>query len=714
MTSASRSPALLGLALVATCAYAAFASGATRFPAETRVQVVLAALALATAAAWATRPATVVRLPLATRVGLLGLLAFAAWTGLTLVWSVTPDRTWIEINRALAYTLIAGLGVAAVAVDPRALERIALAWLGAAVLVALYAFGGKAIPGVNVAGLVDFNQASVVARLRSPLGYWNALALVCALGLPVALHLSVAAGRPRRERLAGLGAGFLLVCVIGLTYSRGGLIAIAVVITVMAVFSGAGRIKGVLVLAAWLTASVPVLGVAFSRPGLINNAAPLGERITDGRILLLAFIVCLGVLLGLALLAMRREPQLRWPGGRTVGLARGLVTAGAVGLLLVTASLALSERGLPGKLSDAASSFTESKADRQFDPVRLVSTNSGNRWVWWKEAAGAWADRPVGGWGAGSFKATHLRYRVDEIPVAQPHSVPLQFLAETGLVGLLLAYGALGALALAAVSRIRAMAPGRDRDLAVALGAGVTAWAVHGLYDWDWDIPGVTLPALLLLGVLAGRPATPAPPAGAFVDPEGRASSGRTVSLVVATLALVLVAASSILPSWADGKASAAQSAVSDDASDAELRRAAAQAELAARLDPLAVRPLFASAAIARRRGRLLDARRVLLEAVQRQPDSSEAWLQLAGVALQLADRPGFERAAARALELDPRSAAKRSVALAAIAARTPAGASATAVGTPLAPAPVVAVAPVAPLVPVAPTGPTGVTGPTG
>ena len=36
-----------------------------------------------------------------------------------------------------------------------------------------------------------------------------------------------------------------------------------------------------------------------------------------------------------------------------------------------------------------------------------------------------------------------------------------------------------------------------------ALAAGGAAFAFHLFVDWDWDIPGVMLPALVFLGVLA-------------------------------------------------------------------------------------------------------------------------------------------------------------------------------------------------------------------
>src|SRR5439155_263175 len=81
--------------------------------------------------------------------------------------------------------------------------------------------------------------------------------------------------------------------------------------------------------------------------------------------------------------------------------------------------------------------------------------------------------------------------------------------------------------------------------------------------------------------------------------------------------------ASALLPAVADHKADGALRAAQPGASPATLHDAAARADLAARLDPLAVRPLFAGAAIAQRRGRELEVRRLLLDAVRREPSNA-------------------------------------------------------------------------------------------
>ena len=119
-------------------------------------------------------------------------------------------------------------------------------------------------------------------------------------------------------------------------------------------------------------------------------------------------------------------------------------------------ALAVSERGVTGTIEDASGTTSRRvKSDDQTDPARVLRSNSGNRWVWWREAAGAFSDEPLRGWGAGSFPLVHRRYRENDLPVRQAHSVPLQFLAETGLVGALLALGGLGLLGWAAVARLR-------------------------------------------------------------------------------------------------------------------------------------------------------------------------------------------------------------------------------------------------------------------
>ena len=133
----------------------------------------------------------------------------------------------------------------------------------------------------------------------------------------------------------------------------------------------------------------------------------------------------LGVLLAAGNWALRFERHRRLPRSVETWVWQGLAAVAAVAVLGGIAYVAADHNRV-------WHAFADVKQDRQYDPARLVSTNSGNRWVWWKEAAGAFSDKPVGGWGAGSFGTVHLRYRENSLGVQQPHNVELQWLSETG------------------------------------------------------------------------------------------------------------------------------------------------------------------------------------------------------------------------------------------------------------------------------------------
>jgi hypothetical protein len=676
-----RAPTALLAALLGLLAYACFAHGAARQPGEAWLEIGLVALALGAGATGLLGGPVRLRAPRAALAGVALLALFAVWSGVSLGWSIAPDRTWAELNRALAYALAAGLGLAIGASAPRAVERFAAGWLGVALLVALYALGGKIVPGLHL-GPLDLDHTDDVARLRAPLEYWNALALVCVMAVPVAVCLASDRERRPRLRLAALLALYVLGLTIGLTYSRGGVVGVVVVAIVLTALGGA-RLRGLAVLALGLGATAIPLAVAFSRLGLKANGAPLALRAHDGRIFGAVVLGCGLLLLGAGLAALRAEDRIAWTARRSRLTTRALAGAAALVALLALAGLAGSQRGVGGSVSHAWDEFTTVKQQSQFDPVRLVSTNSGNRWVWWKEAAGAWSDAPLVGHGAGSFALLHKRYRAQPLPVTQAHSVPLEALAETGIVGLLLLGGGVLALLAAALARLRATPAGPERDLGVALVAAAIAWAVHGLYDWDWNIPAVTAPPLAMLGVVAAWRGPRPVAAGALSAARAPDSAARGLAVAAATLAAAAAVASAGLPAWADGKADAAAAAAAGD-TPAALEAAAAQADLAGRLDPLSVRPLFVGAAVAEGRGRLLTARALLLDAAGRQPENPEVWLRLAGLALRLADRPGFGRAATRALALDPVNPQAILLAARAVAATAPPAGSATAVGTPL------------------------------
>ena len=122
------------------------------------------------------------------------LLATAAWSGLSIAWSVAPDLSWAELNRTLVYAafLAVGLLLGALRQGAKLAAAALTVALGAGVV---WALAGKAIPAV-------FPDGGRAARLRDPIGYWNALALAADALLVLALSFA-ASSRAVAVRAAG-------------------------------------------------------------------------------------------------------------------------------------------------------------------------------------------------------------------------------------------------------------------------------------------------------------------------------------------------------------------------------------------------------------------------------------------------------------------------------------------------------------------------------
>ena len=639
-------PLAIAVALLALVLYAAFDHGAVALPVDTRLQVAIAAIAAVA--------------------GTVLLAAFACWSGITVLWSVAPDQTWIELYRAIAYVIALCLAIAVGASLARAGELVAKGFAAIALAVSAYALGQKLFPGLHLAGVFNLNQTGALPRLQEPLGYWNALALFIVLGVPVALALAVDSTRTARGRLAAACAVELMLLTIALTYSRGGLLALAIAL-VVAIGAGGERLRSLLWLSVAAIATVPPLVLGLSSHSLTAAGVPLSSREGAGGLLALVLVASLAGLVAAGRRLLALEPRLRLKAGSARRLRRLALAAISVLVLGALVAVSLSSRGLGGTVSHAWNSFTSTQAVSNYNPNRLLTTAS-NRWVWWKEAAGAFSDRPLGGWGAGSFGVVHLLYRRDTLPVQQPHSVPLQFLAETGVVGALLGIGALALLLGAAGRGIRARARGTERLLAAALLAGAVAYGVHCLYDWDWNIPAVSLPALVFLGVLIGARKGPRPSGARGSRVAGAPSlerpslGSRARWLCALTLWLCVFALSAVLPSLAASKANSALIQAASGSPGA-LRGAQASAALASSLDPLSDAGLRAEASVAIHEGRLARARAELQQAVGRDPTDGLAWNALALVYGLLRDTAGETFALQRMVALDPRAQSAQAIA---------------------------------------------------
>jgi hypothetical protein len=676
-TAPSRAPGALAVALLLIVLYAAFAHGADSDPAEARVQVGLSLVAALAGIGWLWNGTIRIRARSLALAGTVLLAAFAVWNGLTLLWSVAPNQTWLELNRDLAYVLVLVLAIGVGASHRRPLRTIATAYLLVALVVTVYALGQKVVPGLHIAGLFDLNQTATFARLQAPFDYWNALALFLALAVPIALVVAVDGERSLRVRLASLLAVELMLIVIGLTYSRGGLIALVVALAVSLAL-GRAWLRSLVLLAAAAAASVLPLWLALSVHSLSGAGVSLGDRGVGGVEFGLALILTLAALYAAGRRLLAHEARIGLSPEHMRVLTRLLLAGLGVAVLLAVVAIALSSRGFGGTISHAWDTFTTPHATANVNSPNF-SVSSGNRWVWWKEAVGAWSDRPIAGWGAGSFQVLDRMYSpIGNLSVQDAHSVPLQWLAEAGLIGGLLAIGGYLLLLAGGLASTREQT-GAERAFAAALLGGAAAYAIHAVYDWDWDMPGVTFPVMVFLGVLAG-----AGIARRTWHVAPRPPLARGLALALCTLIVCVYALSALLPSLAATKASAALTQAGATSSRIQLEHAAGTALLAARLDPLSDEGLKAAASISIYLSRLPQARRYLLEAVGRNPSDPLAWQQLADLELRLRDVRATRQAIERVLALEPRATAGRQLALALQQLVTPANGSATATSTPL------------------------------
>jgi hypothetical protein len=670
MTAAGVVAALLMLLLL----YAAYDHGAAGLNAGARLQTVAAALAALAAAGVLWTGSLRIAAPRRAVLAIALLAGFALWSAVTLAWSVSPDATWTEFNRVLTYLLVLGVAVAVGASHTEAIALVARGFLLVALAVAVYGLGQKLVPGLHIGGLIDLNRTGAFARLQEPLGYWNALALLLAMAVPVALGIAVDRSATNGARLAALIAIELLLLTIVLTLSRGGLLALAFGAGVGIAVSGA-RLRSLMWAALVLLCTLAPLLIGLTNHSLTTANVGLGARERAGADLAAVLAVSLLVLGLVAMRLFSVERRSRIGPARARRIGRFVAVLAAVAVAVGVIAVALSGRGLTGTVSHAWTSFTATKGTSVSNPGRLLSVDSENRWVWWKEAVGAFGDRPVGGWGAGSFATLHLLYRHNALSTTQAHSVPLQFLAETGIVGAALAIGAFGLLLATAAGTVRRLGTGRERLLAAALFAGAATYAVHALYDWDWAIPAVTLPPLVFLGVLAGS-------AARSDAAEGGATLGRALALVGVTLTLCVIAFSGVLPGLAASRAGAALLAAAQGTRGA-LGSAESQARQASSFDPLSDQGLLVEATIATKRGQLDSARADLVQAIGREPTDTNAWEQLASIEFLLGNPRADLAASQRALALNPRGRVARDIAERAQVELTPPADSPTAIATP-------------------------------
>jgi hypothetical protein len=502
-------------------------------------------------------------------IALLPLAALAIWCAASVGWSIEPDRSWDYANRAVVYTAFALVG-SYVAGRTRQLAVGLGVILG---VVCAWSLAGKVFPWL-------YEDYGRIARLRGPIGYWNALALLAAIALPIGLWLAT------RWRAAGALLVYGWLVALALTYSRGGIAVAVIVVAVWLAVSGFW-LQG---LATLVAAGVPAAGVgaiAFALDGVTSDGASHATRVHDG--LIFGAVLVAGA--GLTYVLSGIPPPEPVPAVRRAAIA--LVVVAAVAVCLVGSFHA---RTWWDEFTAPVSSEVSNS------PSRLTEASSNHRWVWWKEGWRGFKQHELAGTGAGSFEFTNLRYRTSTTDRAlEPHDLPIQFLSETGAVGLVLFLVAM--LALARGAR-------RPTDPELALALALPAYLLHGLVDIDWDFAAVSAPVFLIAGSLVVKP---------IEVPRRSFSAG------LAAAGIALAAVSSLFAVWLGNR----WTGQAEDALGTHNARAVTLAKRARSVQPLSVEPIFVQALaeqLERHYGQTLG---LLRKATRLQPENKETWFAL-------------------------------------------------------------------------------------
>src|SRR4051794_9231728 len=416
------------------------------------------------------------------RVALIALAGLTVWTTVSISWAPLRDaalgdaeRVWLYLGYALA---------AAMVFRGPVLRWVEPAIAAGATIVAAYALATRLVPKL----VPSEHSLSAGARLDQPLTYWNALGLLMAMAIVLLLRLAADRSRPSWMRTPAAALVPVPGLAIYLTFSRGALGALAVGVIVLLALTRERRTVAVAVTGLGCAAAGAVAASRFPAvDSLDGNASKQGAAM-----LAIVLVLCAIAFVLFRLIERGAADRLR------LGSPAGVGAIVVVAVLAVGGVVALTRSPeAPAPAQSSGKGGVVLPGDR----ARLGTLKT-NRPSYWKVALHGFADHPLVGTGAHGFQQLWLQKRHISESVQDAHSLYLETAAELGLIGLLLLAGWLGSIAVAFV-RIG------DRLLIAGWAAASAAYVFHAGLDWDWEMPGVTLPFLALTGAALAAAAEP-------------------------------------------------------------------------------------------------------------------------------------------------------------------------------------------------------------
>jgi hypothetical protein len=563
------------------------------------------------------------------------LTGFLAWTALSLVWTESSGNTSDEIARVATYLAVFVLNLFLIR-SPRGLRAtVAAVGTGIAVLAVI-----ALLSRLHPAWFPNADQTgnflpSIRDRLSYPLEYWNGVAALTAMGMPVMLNLATT-GRSILLRALAAAALPAMALTIFFTLSRGGILAAAAGLVVYIAFSG-DRVPR-LVTAAVTGVGGAILIAAASQRDQLQEGLPSAIAHHQGNEMLwMTIAVCVGVgLIQAALsLALARDLRPAWSyPSRKVAIA---ATVGAVVVVLIGAAGV----NLPHRISNGLNEFKSGKTAAS-NATRLTSAAGEQRYKLWGSALDEFSAEPLHGTGAGTFELWWARNGKYSQTVRDTHSLYLQTLGELGIVGILL-LGGFVVLVLASGVRVILRAGARAKPLLAAALGGAAAFLVSAAVDWVWQLPVLPVAMLLLVGVLVSA-AIDSPGAGRRRLPTVlRVGLAVLAVAAIASIAIPLASTSLIRESQAQVRAG-------------DLPGALHSATSAANVEPDSGLPRLQQALVLEQAGNFEGAVTEATAATEREEQNWRNWLVLSRVQAEAGEAEAAIASYRRAKLLNPYS----------------------------------------------------------
>jgi hypothetical protein len=136
---------------------------------------------------------------------------------------------------------------------------------------------------------------------------------------------------------------------------------------------------------------------------------------------------------------------------------------------------------------------------------RYLAASGSGRYTLWQVVWEDFASHPLLGIGTQNYEATYYQLREQDVSyVRQPHMLPLEMLSERGIIGGVLFFGFLATCLGAGLRKRFGNLSSEGKTQVGAMIAAIAYWFVHSSAEWFWQLPAVTLPAVVYLALLVG------------------------------------------------------------------------------------------------------------------------------------------------------------------------------------------------------------------